>query len=236
MGGAAVIALVVVVQHDLPIRRHWPGRSWGSWNQAVEFRGFGDDFGGEIAILARHRGGIGIEVEEDEFIGKDLNSHGLEAKPLGDKAALTFGTTGGAQAAVVVVGPGVIGAGDDAGIAAPFEQFMGSVLADIVEATQLAIAAAHHQDILAQHAGGNVVARVLQGGGRAGKVPGAKEYMVLFLRERFRGSVNPTRQSVRQGWVGIDPHNREIDLVHAFVSSENDHRGPQRQHQQHEGA
>ncbi len=100
---------------------------------------------------------------------------------------------GAAQRAIKIIGPGMIGAGDGAGSAAPFQQDRHAVPADVGHGPKLAVTVAQHDDRLACDVHGQVVAGGFQRVGAARAEPVFPENMLLFQRgevgrgiDRFR--------------------------------------------------
>jgi hypothetical protein len=81
-----------------------------------------------------------------------------------------------------IVGPGVIGTDEGAGIAAAFRHWRAAMAADIGEGTQRAVGPAHQQHRHAGHVLGEVVAGLGQARGQAHEQRLAAEQPVAFAR------------------------------------------------------
>ena len=161
-----------------------------------------------------HRRRLGIEVDEDEA------EHGLQAdlgqREIGLVETLhLFAVARGAQPAFQVVGPGVVGAGDDGLEVAPAgEQFVGAVLADVVEGAQFPVVAAHDKHVLAADVLGQVVARPGDLRGMADETPGAEEDRLLLALEDAGIGIIGRRHVERAVGIGIEPSQIDGGLGH----------------------
>ena len=98
-----------------------------------------------------------------------------------------------AELAVRLIAPAMIGTGNDAAVAAAFENGGHAVQADIRLAADLPIHATDHHQRLASEFKGDVVAGLLQGGGAANAIPFLAEDMRHLRVEELRRGVNALR-------------------------------------------
>src|SRR4029077_7029839 len=173
MRDMAVVAFQEIVDRVLPI----PGNVVGQGprqHQPLDLRAIGTDLALQRAALAGERWGIGIEVDEDE-VRQGFDADRPQAELLLVEIWKAFAAAGGPQPAIGVIGPSVIGAGDEFRLAAPRQQLVGAMLAHIVEAAEHAVLAADDDDVLIGDAAGDVAAGLGQRPEMSGIAPGAGE-------------------------------------------------------------
>ena len=187
-----VVALEVVVDHDLPVGG-LGGGLLGLHLEPLEpvtlhaLRQPGD--------LLRQRGRVKVEVHEDEA-GHDLDA-GREQPQRGlvetrDRAA--FGHAD--QLAVEAIGPAVVAAADRlAAIARAAQEARAAMAADVAERAQLALVVAQDQNRLHAGLGGDVAARARELADVAGELPGAGEDLALLDLEHRGVAVETGRES-----------------------------------------
>ena len=151
--------------------------------------GFGEGFG--------RRRRVRIERHHDEA-EPFLAAHGRQLHVGLAEALVAAHRRGAAQGAVEIVGPGVIGADDGAGIATPFQQRRHAVAADVGHRPQRAVAVTQHDDRLAGDLHRQVVAGVLQCVGPAGADPFLGEDVLEFEGEEIRRRVDRARHRLRR--------------------------------------
>ena len=199
---AAVVALDVVVHHDLPSRvlariaQNVDGMRVHL--QVAEPGHAPAKVGLHLPREAREALRVVVEIDEDA-VAEELEPNrtqgeiGLvEARPLRREA-------GCAQPALAFVGPGVIGADDGrahvaAGLA---QQLVPAVAAHVVEGAQDAVASLHDEDVLVADRERHVVSRLREGGPVRDVLPGAVEDGLLLPLEHRRTRVVLRRQGER---------------------------------------
>ena len=157
MRDRAVVALEEVVEDGLPVGLDVEGQAVGE-GERVEVGHMGAEVGLEPFTLLGEGCRARIEVDEDEAAELlDANRGQAELVPV--EPGHLLGAPRGAQPAVDMVAPGVIGTGDDLGPPGALQQLVAPVLADVVEGAQGAVLAADRDDVLAGGLDGRVVAR-----------------------------------------------------------------------------
>ena len=169
MGDRAVVALEEIVDHVLPVRLDVEGQAVRE-GKLIEIRHQGANLVGQALALLSEWSRVGIQVDEDEG-AELLDPYRGQADLALVEVLDVIGVGGVAQLAVQAVGPGVVGAGDDLLGALALEQFMGPVLADIVEGPELAFPAADREKRIALKFEGQVLARVAQPFAVANELP-----------------------------------------------------------------
>ena len=127
----------------------------------------------EVAALRGQRGGIRVEVDEDEA-AECLDLHLVEADVAGVEPLERLGMRRARQAAVQPIGPGVVGTHDPADGPFARQQRVGAVLADVVEGAQRAVAVAHDGNRMPGHLDGEVGTRRAQFLDMANPLPAAR--------------------------------------------------------------
>ena len=169
MGHRAVVALKKVVDDVLPVRLDVIG-------EAVREFKFGNvaavilDFPGKRAGPRSEWRRIVIEIDEHES-RKLLKPHLLQLEFIRLEAFHLLLANGGTQAAIGVIGPGVVGAGDDVGLAAAFQQLVGAMRADIVECPENAVMPTHNGNALIGDLAGREGARLRHLAHMTGVIP-----------------------------------------------------------------
>ena len=183
----AVVAFGIVFDRNLPVAR------LGDFDP-FKRREIGDLWHvvGQFPAHARepvvHRGRIRVEIDEEEAV--EILAPNFGQADFGFVEARDgFDVWPGAQLAGQFIGPGVVGADHDAGRAAARDQLMRPVLADIVEGAHLPVVAPDRKKALASDLERDIVAGVGQRVGMAGKLPGAGQQTLHFLRKDARVGV-----------------------------------------------
>lgn len=100
------------------------------------------------------RSGIEIDKEKATIV---LEPHGLEVGVFRRPVLQRFASPAVTKAAVRVVGPLMIGAGDEGRVAAALEQRMGTVAAHVVKGAQHPVVAPDDEDTLIDNPAGEVI-------------------------------------------------------------------------------
>ena len=226
---AAVVALHVVVDHDLPSRvlagiaEEVDGM--GVHIQVVEVRHATAKVGLHLACEAREALRVVIEIDEDA-VAEELEPYRTQPEVGPVEARPLRGVAGGAQPAFTLVGPGVIGADDGrahvaAGLA---QQLVPAMAAHVVEGPQDAVSALDDEDVLVADRQRHVVAGLGEGGSMRDVLPGAVEDRLLLAPEHRRARVVLRRQGergprlVRDGSLHCGQIGGRRDFVeHRFV-------------------
>ncbi|MNN18361.1 hypothetical protein D3C81_1315680 [compost metagenome] len=123
------------------------------------------------------------------------------------------------QLAVELEGPGVVRAGDDVlGLAAAAEQLVATVRADVVERAQHAVAAAYHDDALANHFAGDVGVVVCHFAAVADTDPAACENAFFLVFEHRSLGVETGGDSERLFGVRAEIGGQAFEVIHDRVS------------------
>ena len=154
--GVAVVALVVVVDHGLPVGRDVALEAVDA-NQLVEPRTGLVHVAEQGTGLVGERPRGGVHADEEQA-AVHLEPDRLEIGVVGNPVLQGLAPTRLAEAAVVAVAPLVIGAGDELAVARALQQRVGAVAAHIVEGAQFTVLAADHEDPLVGDLGRQVVA------------------------------------------------------------------------------
>ena len=140
--------------------------------------------------LRFQRFGIVVEIDEDEA-AELFDPDRLEGEILLVEPGHFLGVAGAAQRAVEFVGPGVIGAHQDARLAAAMGEFMTAVLADIVKGAEFAVAPARDHHGLFMDRGREIGAGFGELALMAGEPPVPVEDCILLERIDLRVAVEP---------------------------------------------
>ena len=143
-----------------------------------------------------HGGRVRIEVHEDEA-EEDLRSDLRQANLGGIEARHGLGIGGRTQAPGQFVSPCVIRADNHAGRAFAADKLMRAVLTNVVEGADHAIAALDREQAFVRQLKCDVIARVLQLAGMAGKLPCAGQQPGLLHLEHLRVGVVARREGAQ---------------------------------------
>ena len=199
-GTGEVIALDGVFHHHLPIGRDGEILA-GMGPHPLEIREPARHLLGKARRPQMQRPGVGIEIDEDEA-REFLHPHRRQAEIRLVEARQPLAALRRPQRAVGAIGPGVVGAGDRGlDVAAPLQELMGAVLADIVEGAQPPVAPADGEHPLAQDIDGGIVARACELAGMAQRPPGFEEDRLFLPLEHFPAVIPGGRQ--REGGGGV---------------------------------
>ena len=145
----------------------------------------------------------GVEVVEDQRAHR-LDLDRRQAELLGLESLQRLGAPGAAQLSGQMIGPGVIGAGDDPGAPGAGQELMGAMGADIVEAAQAPVLAAADEDALVVDGGGDVAARLRQVAHMAGEMPAPEEDRLALPGEDLGRGVEMRGQGQRARGIAIE--------------------------------
>ena len=194
VGDRAVVALEVVLDADLPVRRECPRRAAAERERAEVDAALRD----ERRHLAEHVGKrrrVRVGVHEHER-PPGVDGGGQEPELRGVEPRLAVAARDLPQRAVEVVRPRVVGALQRRAAARAGEHGMAAVAADVHERAQHAVVAAHHEQRHGTGVGGQVAA------GRGDLVrpprvlPAAPEDALLLAGEDLRVGVPARGQAV----------------------------------------
>ncbi len=186
MGDGAVVAFEVVLQHRLPVGARLPVAAAVQRMGAEIDAAPGDDVEHRpVAVLCRGR--VRIEIDEHERPER-LDPDGQQRKILQPEVRLGARSRRAAQPARQVVGPSVIAALHQRGVAAALHDQVAAMAADIDEACQSSVVAHDHH----RHAAGvarDVVADLGELGQRPDIVPALAEDVQQLAARVIDGSV-----------------------------------------------
>ena len=180
----AVVTLEEVVHHGFPVGLDAVGQTRGK-GEVGQVGGIPHDFTGQCAALLRQRGRLRVEIDEHE-VAKHFDLHGVEANVLALEILDMFRARRVYQAAVEVVGPGMIGAGDAFGLTFTEQQLVTAMFADVVVGAQVAVTIAYRDDALSFDTQGHVTAGSSQFFLVTDELPAAMENLFAFDLQETR--------------------------------------------------
>jgi len=189
-----VIAVIVVLEHHLPVPREGGFLDVHRGIGLIQFKVFQHLC--HLGQSWRQRCGLGVEVDEDEAV-PDLHLELGQADLALVEAASLFHRRRPDQLTVQAVGPMVIGAQEGTGIAMAFRHKHRPVLANARHGADMAVAGPHHDDRLAHMHRGEVIARRLHPFLAANTKPFPGKNRVLLKLEKTRVRVARWRQHLR---------------------------------------